>query len=242
MIFVVQSLPRCGTHLLRTALMSHGEITCFGEVFNPHSRMHGFSVEHPTIHEVFNHCQECSAPTGFVAHAYVGLSDDETGPGLDQTFRRRKEVQAARGLWMTIPPNTPVITLRRENLLERYVSLLVAEQRQNWLVCRGQSMPSPVTVRIDCGKMFADFTQIETLIDIARQRFPDAIHASYEQLVDDAEATFLRIQEHLGVEARCLTPHTLKVGRSLQETIFNLNEVRTALGGTRYETFLEHTR
>jgi len=85
-MFVIQSQPRCGTHLLRTAMHSRGDVVCFGEVFNPYSHEHGFPVEHPTVAEVLDHCQAQSKVTGFVAHAFVGLESSETGLGLDQAY------------------------------------------------------------------------------------------------------------------------------------------------------------
>jgi hypothetical protein len=97
-MFVIQSLPRCGTHLVRTALQSHGDIVCFGEVFNPYSREHGFPVARPAVAEFLDHCRARSTPAGFVAHAFVGLEPTEMGPGLDQAYRRRREVRAAQGL------------------------------------------------------------------------------------------------------------------------------------------------
>lgn len=238
-MFVIQSLPRCGTHLLRTALASHGEIDCFGEVFNPHSRIHRYPVQRPTIAEVIEHCQSQVRQTGFVAHAHVGLTEDETGPGLDRAYRQRSYVKAARGLWRTLPPDTLVITLRRNNLLERYVSWLVAHRRQDWLVYRGQAVPELVRVRVNCRQMLDDFERTETLMTIARNRFPHAVFATYEELVSEATPTFERIQSYLGVESRQLIPDTLKVGHPLRETIVNFDEVSSALRHTRYESFLD---
>ncbi|MCA9090162.1 MAG: hypothetical protein KDA90_16185 [Planctomycetaceae bacterium] len=240
-MFVIQSLPRCGTHLLRTALCSHGEITCFGEVFNPGSEIHGYPAKHPTVTEVLGHCLSQSRQTGFVAHAYVGLADHEIGPGLERAFRLRADVNVAHGLWEAIPRDTPVVTLYRENLLERYVSQRIAERRQIWLVSKGQPVPLMERIRVDCNEMFKDFARVEALMEIARARFPDALRTSYEQLVDNADSTFGSILEFIGVPVTPLVPGTAKIGRPLGETIVNYREVRSSLCGTRFETFIHET-
>jgi hypothetical protein len=238
-MFVIQSLPRCGTHLVRTALHSHGDIVCFGEVFNPYSREHGFPVVRPTVEEVFDHCRARSKQTGFVAHAFVGLEPTETGPGLDQAYRGRPEVRAAQGLWHAISPNRPVITLRRENLLARYVSELVAHQRNRWLVRVGERVPLPVQVAIRREHMLEDFARMESLMEIARRRFPSALRVRYEDHVANPDTVFDEIQTHLGLTPRMLIPGTVKVGRPLEETISNYGEVRAWLADTRFEDFLE---
>jgi hypothetical protein len=238
-MFVIQSLPRCGTHLVRTSLQSHGDTVCFGEVFNPYSREHGFPVARPTVAEVLDYCRARSTPAGFVAHAFVGLEPTETGPGLDQAYRRRPEVRAALGLWHAIPPNTPVITLRRENLLARYVSELVAHQRNLWLLRVGEKLPQKIRVAIHRERMLEDFARTEALMEIARRRFPSALDIRYEDLVTDQSAAFDQILAHLGLAPRPLIPGTVKVGRPLDVSISNFGEVRAWLADTHFEAFLE---
>lgn len=238
-MFVIQSLPRCGTHLVRAALQSHGDIFCFGEVFNPYSREHGFPVVRPTVADVLDHCRARSTPAGFVAHAFVGLEPTETGSGLDEAYRRRPEVRAAKGLWSAIPPNTLVITLRRENLLARHVSELIAHRRNRWLVRVGEKLPATVRVAVHRERMLEDFARTESLVEIARRRFPSALGIRYEDLVTDIGTALDQIQAHLGVAQRPLIPGTVKVGRPLEETINNYDEVRRWLEGTRYAAFLE---
>jgi len=239
MLFVIQSLPRCGTHMLRTALQSHGKITCFGEVFNPDANQHQFPKLRPQPAEVIEYCQRQSHPTGFVAHAYVGLDPSETGPGLDAAYRNQYDVKAAAGLWRMIPRDACVITLWRENLLARHVSDLLAHARQIWQVGVGDPLPDTMQLKLDCRAMLASFVRTETLMTIARERFPNAHRVRYESMVEQRTNTFAEIQGYLGVERRPLTPNTLKLGRPLTETILNLNEVHRALRNTRYENYLE---
>lgn len=238
MLFVIQSLPRCGTHMLRSALQSHGALTCFGEVFNPDAHQHPFSQQ-PQPAEVIEYCQRQSQPTGFVAHAYTGLASDETGPGLDDEYRSRRDVKAAQSLWRMIPQNARVVTLYRENLLARYVSNLLANRRRVWNVRAGNPIPEAIQLELDCQKMLAHFAHTETLVRIARERFPNALRVSYESMVEQREYMFAKVQDYLGVERRSLTPNTLKLGRPLTETILNLDEVHRVLRNTRYENYLE---
>jgi len=110
-MFVVQSLPRCGTHLLRTAINSHGALWCYHEVFNPDMRAHRSPDMPPagirSVAEVVAHCRVQIRLTGFVAHAFTGLAEEEQGPGLDAAFRSRRDVRAGRGLWQAISATTP---------------------------------------------------------------------------------------------------------------------------------------
>jgi hypothetical protein len=71
-----------------------------------------------------------------------------------------------------------VITLRRENLLARYVSELVAHLRNRWLVRVGERVPLPVQVAIRREHMLEDFARTEALMEIARRRFPSALDVS----------------------------------------------------------------
>ncbi|MEO6403331.1 MAG: sulfotransferase [Vicinamibacteria bacterium] len=230
---------RCGTHLLETALQSHSDVACYGEVFNPYSRIHGYPVDRPTVAEVIEHCRTQTLATGFLAHAFVGLAAEETGPGLDLAYRAQPVVRAARGLWQAIPPSTPVITLRRHNLLARYVSERVARRHSVWCVRKGERMPDPERLALDCDDMLLDFARTAGLMEIAAGRFPGALAVHYEELVAEPEATFDRVLLHLGVAPRRLIPGTLKVGRALADTISNFDEVRTRLLGTRFAAFLE---
>jgi len=224
--------------MLRTALQSHGALQCFGEVFNPDAHQHPFSKPTQPV-EVIEHCQRQTRPTGFVAHAYTGLAADETGPGLGPGYRGRKDVNTAQGLWRMIPEDTRVITLRRENLLARYVSNLLANRRKVWNVRVGNPIPQAMQIELNCRAMLANFAHTEALMQIARERFPNAHRVCYEELVGRPTETFAQIQNFLGVEQRTLTPNTLKLGRPLPQTILNLVEVRTVLHGTRYESCLE---
>ena len=239
-MFVIQSLPRCGTHLLRTALDSHPDIDCLGDVFDPNSSgRHGFPKLRPTPAEVITYCSTQARLTGFVAHAHAGLAEDETGAGLDEAYRAQPEVRAGPGLWQAIPPATPVITLWRRNLLARHVSQLVAQHSSVWAVRRGDPLPPPPRLKVDCSQMLADFARIRALMEIARRRFPAALRVSYEQLVEQADTSFAKIQEFLGVVPKSLSPRTAKQGRPLAETIINLDEVEATLRGTHDARFLE---
>lgn len=242
-MFVIQTMPRCGTHMLRTSLNSHGGVWCYHELFNPATQSSGPpNMTPPHIRDVsavIQHCQSQKRETGFVVHAYVGLADDETGPALGPEFRRRADVAAATGLWRAIPPGSPVVTLQRDNLLARYVSHRVAQRTRRWQVYRGDAVPPPPTIQIDCQDMLLDFEQCESLRKIARRRFPDALCVSYEQLTTEMDAVLTAIQSHIRVPVKSLTPGTLKLGRPLAETILNLDEVALALRGSRFESFLE---
>ena len=238
-MFVVQSLPRCGTHLLETALQSHGDIACYGEVFNPYSRSHGYPVDRPTVAEVIEHCRTQKLVTGFLAHAFVGLADEESGPGLDRAYRARPEVRAAGGLWQEIPGSTHAITLRRDNLLARYVSEQVARRHSVWCVRDGDRLPAPERLAVDCNAMLIDFARTRALSEIANRRFPHALVVRYEELVAEPAVTFDRVQAYLGVVMRRLIPGTVKVGRPLAETITNYGEVLAWLADTRFASYLE---
>lgn len=79
----------------------------------------------------------------------------------------------------------------------------------------------------------------ESLIEIARRRFPRVLDVSYEELCANPDGVFELVQVFLGVDPRRLTPGTIKVGRPLVESIRNFDEVCRWLAGTRYAAFLE---
>ncbi len=237
-MFVIQSMPRCGTHLVLTALQSHPDLTCYGEVLNPFSTVHGFPDINPTAPKLIKHCKSAAKPTGFAAHAYVGLGPHERGPGIDKEFLSQKTVRCEVGFWHNLPKDCKVVTLRRDNLLERYVSMALATKHDIWRVQVGDPLLPPTVLTVNIPDMLKAFERTETLYAIAQERFPDALMLSYEEIVEDTNATLGQIQRYLGVKELPIKPTTVKTGRPMHETLVNYTAVQDAIRGTQYEHFL----
>jgi hypothetical protein len=134
-----------------------------------------------------------------------------------------------------------VITLTRENLLERYVSARYARANSVWHVNNrktrrrmGASRPVEINVQAamrDVARKKAD--EAEMLV-----RFPDALHLTYEQLTDERDLSLHTAQVFLGVAPQKLVPRTSKITTKWPNRVVNYSELHAHFTGTEYEPYL----
>ena len=99
-------------------------------------------------------------------------------------------------------------------------------------------MPERIRVRLEPDEMLADFDRIQSLIQIAKNRFPKALMISYEELAQNRRFQMKRIQTYLGLVPRRLHPATIKTGCPMSDSIENYDEVMAVLIKHGYERFL----
>ena len=134
-----------------------------------------------------------------------------------------------------------VIHLRRDNLLERYLSQHVATRVTHvFNVTSPEARREVDPVRLRPDDCLADFTLTES-----RERHFAALFArhpvldvTYEQLVDDRAATLARIEDFLGVDIVAVEPRSLKLRQvPVSEAIANYDELARFFEGTAYARF-----
>jgi hypothetical protein len=139
-------------------------------------------------------------------------------------------------LWELLEADTDlhVISLRRDNLLRRYVSFCLMRQRNR--SGRGAQFV-PVPRAHPPLHLQAEFERAERELAAFDERFGahPMIRVSYEQLCSDYAAVMRRVQVFLGVTPRPVQPATSRnVSPPLDELIVNWDELAQAFAPTRW--------
>lgn len=218
--FLILSTPRCGTHMLRTALGAHAALVSLAEMFNPHwikDAPFDADTDEQTILErhIFRPYPPSVRAVGFVLH--------RSG--------------APFGNWPTLwqrliaDQDLHVISLRRNNLLRRYLSYRVMREPKT-------DPPEPKVLRPD--ELRADFERQEKEIAEFDQAFAShpLLRVSYEELCANYTATMLRVQAFLGVPPAHLKPGiTPNPHRPLREAIADFEILADEFATTRWASF-----
>jgi hypothetical protein len=226
--WMLMSYPRCGTHMLVSALNAHPDLTCHGEAFNPATAAgsHGFD----TVQQVL----EKSWPTpktGFAVHASI----DRMGHPLNMA----ESMRGVTDFWKIIPDYTPTILLTRRNLLARYVSHLSAMKTGVWNSTDQEKRNNVyASVYVDLNAFQRDMKYVQDCWDHAAAYFKYSFSVVYEDLLTDFDGNMRKIQEYLQVPYVQLLPETVKLAVSMEETIENYVQVRAWCRRTGHDRFL----
>ena len=221
--FVVVSLPRTGTHMLRTLLNEHPNIRTETELFNEHSKP----------------CRKWSKRS-----AQWVLSNIAWRKGPQQI--RGCMIHLCHGyqwgIWQHLMSLDDVryVCLKRENLLEQYLSLQQALVHKKWQTYRHQKTPPVQRMELkpeDAKRYFGETQDQWAEFERAFCNRPRC-YVSYEELCGQKDAASRRVQEFLGAQFMAdLQSDTVKVGRPARELIGNYDELREYFAGTPYYSF-----
>ena len=223
--FIILSSPRSGTHMLRTSLDRHPHVVCLTEMFNPDytEGRFPFSIDTPAERILSDHIfreygDEIQA-VGFCIHR-SGARTGDHGPVWDLL----KKI-----------PDLHVISLRRQNLLRRYVSF----QLRN---VRDLTAERPDPLRIDTATLIADFERQREITARFDEDWADhpLLAVSYEDLCYNFDAAIEQIEGFLGISRCPLRPATAKRRmKPLSSTIHEFATLQRELRGTEWERFLD---
>lgn len=254
--FVLVSHLRSGTHLVRTSLESHRAIICQTEVFNSDNPNLPYPLSTPTSRILEDWVfRDFAAPiewVGFVLQAYH--------PGGLKAFPGIR----ANPIWDDIWPrliamkDLHVIHLRRDNMLRRHLSHLMARKTGNWhawvpgavdKVSHLDAVPSVNVlpprrdaVWLDPERLILDFEETEHLHRMVAERFQHhpVCSLSYEALCQDFYGACARLQAFLGVRPVRMRAAVAKLEqRSLAESIANYDALKRRFSGTRWQQFFD---
>jgi len=228
--FVIEAFPRCGTHMLRTALDRHPQIRCAGEIFNRDAA----GCEARTAKEVGDVLSRWLRPgpdvSGFCVHR-IPLGEPSypwrhNSPLDWHRLARRLHEQGIR-----------VVALDRRNLFRRHVSHLVARKTHRWQFYSPASSPKPV--RVIRKDFEADVDWYRLLWQRARSLAPAVLMVAYESLVSDWEYHIGRIQDYLGVVRVAIQPRTIKPCWPLSEVVENYEDLKRHYAGSKLEEWFD---
>lgn len=210
--FLISSYPRCGTHMLVTALSQHPQLRVYGEVFNPESDNgnHGLKTTSQILEAFWtdpNH--------GFAAHAYLG----HAAGGM-------KYVTAAySGFWKHIPRDLRVVSMRRRDLLARYASHMRAKKTKVWNKFNTEAPKKAEPIWINPVSLQEDAAFVKKCWRHVDELYPNRLVVYYEDLCENWETEINRIQEYLGVTAYPVSPTSVKLGKPPSESVSNYKSI-----------------
>jgi LPS sulfotransferase NodH len=238
--FVILGQQRCGTTMLVSALNSHRRITCHGEIFHPRAfdgrslERSGRAVRARRFKKLVRDMVPITYAHGTAYHGYeAGTAAVGFKLMLDQLISFRK---GALVTFLLSNDDIKLIHVWRHNVLERYLSALVARRLRVTYSSRGTPL-RPRAMRLDPAKCEADFERIHEGKEHIQRTFagPRLFTVAYEGLVSDPRQAYGEVQEHIGVEAEPILPGTQKQGVwPVEELISNYAELARHFAGTRW--------
>ena len=219
--FVIVSLPRSGTHMLRSVLNEHPEIRTEIEIFNEHfdpckqwlGRPAGWVLDNVAWRE------NSARIRGFTAHLDQG-----------QPWKLWEHLLTIKGVRF--------VCLRRQNVLEQYVSLQEALLHHQWhAVNRPEDLPALRTLRLEPAAVEGYFQTTAAHWNWFERTFSRRPRqaVSYEDLCARTELVSRQVQQFLGAAViEGLRPQTVKVGRPASELVSNYGELCDYFSGTEH--------
>lgn len=223
--FLILSSPRSGTHMLRTSLHSHRNIVCLSEMFNPD-------------HTLENYAFTADTPEQEILDRYIFVLQKRRIRAVGFCLHRS---DAGFGNWphlwekLAAMPDLVIISLRRKNLLRRYLSFELRPRRDV-----PRLLPAPLI--LDRNQLVADFEhQAAKTAEFDRHFSHHAlITVAYEDLCMNYEPTMRRLQSFLKVPYRAVRPETPKVSsQSLPQAIQNYWQLKKQFANSEWAEFFE---
>ncbi|MCB0795550.1 MAG: sulfotransferase, partial [Flavobacteriales bacterium] len=142
--------------------------------------------------------------------------------------------------WLARNKGVQVIFLTRENLLEVYTSLVIAN-RTGVFGIKDPTERQQMRLEIDPAEAVAEFQKRIRFQSAAREALKEhqVLDITYEKLVSDLPGQLDRIQQFLGVQPIPLNVTTVKQEvRSLSDIITNYDALCQAWEGTEWAAYL----
>lgn len=220
--FMILSSPRCGSHMLRTSLDCHPQIECHTEVFNPDFTVFApYDRATPAVKILDNHIFG-TRPSEIQSVGFILHRSGANFGGWQDLWPRLEKDDALR-----------IVSLRRENLLRRYLSYLtMKEPRERKLHPR----------TLDPVELEAEFEARHSEITSFDERFAGhpLLVVTYEQLCHDHANTLEAVQHFLSVPVTDLAPDTNRNPRlDLRSAISNYDALRAHFEHTPWAGFFD---
>jgi LPS sulfotransferase NodH len=233
--FVIVSVARSGSNLLRDYLNQHGNIRCFGEIFKksfikggkPWRTLSGGSEELKHLHQT-----DLVAFWKLTLDKY-NLDKPVIGAKIFYYHRHGEEI------WRYFASSyTPIIHLVREQLIDSYLSQKLAKASGVWKQVEGKRIDTEYerSISVDladfqyyCARFQRHFASIKLLF-----RDNPYLEITYSALAKERAQTMSAIYSFLGLPDREATPRFVKqLSRPREEVILNWDEVGSFIKSNR---------
>jgi LPS sulfotransferase NodH len=226
--FVIESAPRCGSRMLQTALTSHPDVVCGGELFNIDSDEY-LGASSPTRSQADLLCEF------FARHAVAPATGFQLFRAFDSDWQPLDLAAVASELSGAV-----VLCLQRRNLLRAYLSHSLARRDGEWEHLVGSpGLRDTTPIRLEPERVVAWVDAYHRGYDQARAVFPHPLEIVYEDMCRDWEATTARILRALGVRPLAIAPRTQRVGRPLRTAIANYDELAAQFAGGPFAAWFD---
>ena len=214
--FLISSYPRCGTHMLVTALDQHPQLHVYGEVFNSESDNgnHGLKTTAQVLEAFWP-----DTGHGFAAHAYLG----HAAGGMKYV------TSAYPGFWKHIPRDLRVVSMRRRDLLARFASHMRAKKTKVWNKFNTEAPKKAEAIWVNPAKLQEDAAFVKKCWRYVDDLYPERLVVYYEDLCENWDMEISRIQEYLEVGPYAVTPTSVKLGKPPSESVSNYKSIINAV-------------
>ncbi len=206
--FILCADARTGSHMLQSALNSHPDINCCGEILNKGSKdsLIGNLNYEEAIDSVFLNTKH--SKNGFIIH------------------RHRKDIPF---VWekLECDESILIIFVTRRDQLRRYGSLKKARQTKNWIEY-SEKQENELKVEFVEREFIAENLKYQSNFSNAIKMFSNhtALFVDYDDMNICWSDTINTVQRFLDVETKELLPKTYKQGKYFIDNIFsNSNEI-----------------
>jgi LPS sulfotransferase NodH len=208
--FILLSVARSGSNLLRDCLNQHASIRCFGEVFK---KSFVNEVDWQFFAKMDSNIDRLHADDLVSFWKLIlerGQADDVViGAKLFYYHREGNEI------WRYLASSrTPVIHLVREELIDSYLSLKLAEASGVWQQPKSNTMETDYerNISIDLADFERYCKRMQRYVEQATLLFKDNpfLNISYSSLISDRENVMAAIYEFLDVPNEPTSPRLVK--------------------------------
>lgn len=201
--FILCADARTGSHMLQSALNSHPDINCCGEILNKSSKdsLIGILNYEQAIDSVFENTN--FSKNGFIIH------------------RHRKDIPL---VWekLKADESISVIFVTRRDQLRRYGSLKKARQTKHWIEY-SEKQDNGLKVEFVEREFIAESLKYQSNFLNAIKLFSNhtTLFVDYDDMVNSWPSTINIIQRFLNVEVKEILPKTFKQGKYFIDNIFS---------------------
>lgn len=247
--FVILFAERSGSTFLQTMLAGHPQVICEAEVFC--ANLMSDDAGRPVSLGRVSRFESRAASVAYLDVFYSKDSHSDPVRAAGFKFKYPSQVLMYDEIWdyllaLDERNRLKVVHLKRLNLLKAAISkqnqqrLWRERRRANLVTSDGYRMErlelNVATARGYMARRQAHLDEFESRLAV----FGDRIDVTYEELLEDREASFSAVCTFLGVDAGFIsTPATRKVTADrLEDALTNYEDVVEELSGTEFERYL----
>jgi LPS sulfotransferase NodH len=241
--FLVVGVARTGSTLLNSLLNAQPHVIAFGEIFRGDGAI-GWDRRpfHNDQSRRLLRAHE-TRPIEFLETSVFGRWPREIAAVGFKLFHYHARTGAQAAVWPYLrdDPDLAIIHLKRNNILEQYLSLRVAHATDVWSSTSKAARTSE-PIRLEPEACLRHFEEVQAQDAACAAFFAGGrlLTLTYEELVADQAAAMDRVAAHLGLR---LQPAKAGVVRQrtqpLSSAIANYDELRDYFAGSAWERFFQ---